>query len=202
MKDFVIKALGIKTYEDENERLKQYNENLVLSNNELDRQLNIEKMIKKDLNEQIRNLQERLNDPERYWKSLYEKAEAEHDQEYKDLEAWFRHETAKQMEKIEELTEFTKVLEIGRDELWNRAFAQGRMSAYGELGLKVIEIRNEGTTVAERVEAIERGEELPQKQITVKVDEQKIPVEICENLDAELEQIIDEIQIDDLVDVL
>ena len=202
MKDIIIKVLGIKTYEDENTRLKQYNENLVLSNNELDRQLNIEKMIKKDLNEQIRNLQERLNDPERYWKSLYEKAEKNHDQEYKDLEAWFRHETAKQMEKIEELTEFTKVLEIGRNELWNRAFAQGRMSAYGELGLKVIEIRNEGTTVAERAEARERGEEFPQKQITVKVDEQKRPVEICENLDAELEQIIDEIQIDDLVDVL
>ena len=202
MKDFIIKVLGIKTYEDENARLKQYNENLVLSNNELDRQLNIEKMIKKDLNEQIRNLQERLNDPERYWKSLYEKAEAEHDQEYKDLESWFRHETAKQMEKIEELTERTKVLEIGRDELWNRGFVQGRMSAYGELGLKVIEIRNEGTTVAERAEARERGEEFPQKQITVKVDEQKRPVEVCESLDAELEQIIDEIQIDDLVDVL
>ena len=202
LQEFIIKTFGIRTYEEEYVKLEAKNIGLIKSNNELMRQLEIEKQIKIDLNETIRSLQERLADPEKHWKKVFDRLIEEHDQEYKDIEAWFRHETAKQMEKVNELTEFTRVLETGRDELWNRAYAQGRMDAYSDMGVKVIEIRNEGTTVAERAEAKEKGIEIPQKEIVIKVDEEKRPVEISESIDAELEKIIEEIEIDDLVDVM
>ena len=202
LQEFIIKTFGIRTYEEEYVKLEAKNIGLIKSNNELMRQLEIEKQIKIDLNDQIRLLQERLADPEKHWKKVFDRLIEEHDQEYKDLEAWFSHETAKQMERITELTEMIRELETGRQEVKHRAYAQGRMGAYSDIGVKVIEIRNAGTTVAERAEAREKGIELPQKEIIVKVDEEKRPIEISESVDAELEKIIEEIEIDDLVDVM
>jgi len=66
----------------------------------------------------------------------------------------------------------------------NRAYANGRMDAYAELGVRVLDAKAEGNTVS------------------VAIDDDARVTDVVEEIpDAALKALIDEIEIDDLVDV-
>lgn len=141
MKEWIVKTLGVKTYEDDFAELSKNHIELGQKYEDLKKLDEVHKA-------QIQNLTDRFaelkQDPEGYWMKELQAYIDSVEEKFNAVETWYTKENEIAKKTIEALEEENAKLKRENETIEHRGISIGRMAAYSQMGIRNIKAHEHG----------------------------------------------------------
>lgn len=144
MKEWIVKTLGVKTYEDDFAELSKNHIELGQKYEELKKLDEVHKAQIQNLTDQLAELKQ---DPEGFWMKELQAYIDSVEEKFNAVETWYTKENEIAKKTIEALEEENAKLKRENETIEHRGISIGRMDAYSQMGIWNIQAHERGNNL-------------------------------------------------------